>query len=99
MCITFVLSAIDNLCIVRAYAYACVCVRQHSQVVRASAYLLKDCRFDSRCGHFGVVVVSLSKKLYSHCSSLPSCINGDLGGLVSTGKIAHPAININGYLV
>ena len=37
-----------------------------------------------RCGHFGIVDVSLSKKLHSHCSSPPSCnINGYL---VITGE-------------
>ena len=36
------------------------------------------------CGHSGIVGVSLSKKLYSHCSSPPSCnINGYL---VITGE-------------
>ena len=57
--------------------YVCMYMRQHSQVVRASAYQSKGCEFDSQCGHSGVVV-SLSKKLYSHCSSPPSCINGNL---------------------
>ena len=37
----------------------------------------------------------LSKKLYSHCSTLPNCINGDLQ---LTTEIAHQ-LNINGYLV
>jgi len=27
---------------------------------------------------FGVVIVSLSEKLYLHCFSLSSCLNGDL---------------------
>jgi len=58
-------------------------------VVRASAYKLKRCGFDSWCGHFGVAVVSLSKKLYSHCSSPPSCMNGDL---VLTREAVHPAV-------
>ena len=36
-----------------------------------------------------VVVGSLSNKLYSHCFSLPSCLNRNLA---STGKAAHPAV-------
>ena len=38
----------------------CVCVSQHGQVVRASS---KGCGHDSWCGHFGIIAVSLSKKL------------------------------------
>ena len=42
------------------------------------------------------MLLFLLKKLYSHCSSLPSCINDDL---VSTVEIAHSCnCNINGYL-
>jgi len=52
-------------------------------VVRASAQILEGPRFDLR--HFGVVV-SLSKKIYSHCSSLSSW------DLVATGKVTHPAV-------
>ena len=82
----------------------CVCVRvclslcavsQLSQMVRASVYYSKGSGFDSWCGNFGVAVVSLSKKLYSHFSSLPSCING---GLVLTREAAHPALT-SMYLV
>ena len=40
-----------------------------------------------------VVVVSLSKKLNSHCSSLPSYL---IGGLVSTGEVAHQAVTAVG---
>ena len=38
-----------------------------------------------------VVVVSLSKKLYLHSSSLPNCTLGDL---VSTGEAAHRAVTL-----
>ena len=40
-----------------------------------------------------IAAVSLSKKLYSHCSSLPSCMNGDL---VLTMEAAHPAVTSMG---
>ena len=30
------------------------------------------------------VVVFLSEELYSHCSNLPSCMNGDLAGYMVT---------------
>jgi len=46
------------------------------------------------CGHFGVVGVSLSKKLYSHCSSSPSCINGPGTGV--TREAPHPAVTSMG---
>ena len=36
---------------------------------------------DSWSLHFGIIV-SLCKQLYSHCASIPICINRDLGGLV-----------------
>ena len=39
-------------------------------------------------------VVSLSKKLHSHCSSLPSCLNGDLVAWCQLGEAAHPAVGI-----
>jgi len=39
------------------------------------------------------VVVSLSKKLYLHCYSLPNCINGDL---VLIREAAHPAVTLIG---
>ena len=38
------------------------------------------------------------KKLYSHCSSLPSYLNGDLVAWYNWG-ISPPSCNINGYLV
>ena len=69
---------------VGAYMSACVyvCVHvfacQNSHVVWGINLLIKGCGFDSHCGHFAISVVSLSKKLYLHCSSLPSCINLDL---------------------
>ena len=34
-------------------------------------------RFQVQCPV--AVVVSLNKKLYTHCSNLPKCLNGDLG--------------------
>ena len=46
----------------------------------------------------GAFVVSLSKKLYSHCSSLPSCILGTWWPGVNWGS-SPPSCNINGYLV
>ena len=60
-------------------AYVCVYLRVRmclcgaaQRSVRTSACLSKGCRFNARSRHFGLVV-SLSKKLYPHCSSLPSC--------------------------
>ena len=52
----------------------CMCVSQHSQVARASAWKSKGSRVDVRLSQFGVVVVSLIKKLYLCCSSPSSCI-------------------------
>ena len=43
---------------------------QHSKVARASE--LKDSQFNAHLCQISIVV-SLSKKLYSHCYSLPSC--------------------------
>ena len=34
------------------------------------------------------VVVSLSKELYSHCSSPPSCVTGDPGKQTQTGRVS-----------
>ena len=48
------------------------------------------------CDHSGIAGVSLSKKLYSHCSSPPSCnINGYL---VITGEanVKLPSMSTNG---
>ena len=72
----------------------CVCVcepaMQPSQVVRASAYELKVvCSIPAVVTLVAIAVVSLSKKLYLHCFSLPSCINRDL---VLTREAAHPAV-------
>ena len=47
------------------YVYVCVCM----YICVAHMHLMLI-----RCA----VAVSLSKKLYSHCSSPPNCINGDL---------------------
>jgi len=38
------------------------------------------------CGHFDVSVVSLSKKLYSYYSSIPSCLNEDPVACYKLGK-------------
>jgi len=42
-----------------------MCVGQYSHEVRASFCKLKDPKFDSQVHHFGVIIVSLNKKLYS----------------------------------
>ena len=68
----------------------CVCVRVCvCSIARWLGHLPGDrkvpCRFDSRLRYFGVVV-SLSKKLYSYCSSLPSCLSGDLVAWCQLGK-------------
>jgi len=76
-------------------ACACVCVSivsKHSQVVWASAWWSTGCRVNSRSRQFGVVA-SLSKKLYSHCSSLPI-----LRPSVNWGN-SLPSCNIRGYLL
>ena len=65
---------------------ACVCVH----VAKWSGHWPAN-KFDSHSSHFGVA--SLSKKLCLHCSSLPSCINGDL---VLTREAAHPAVTSTG---
>ena len=44
---------------------------------------------------FNVVSLQLSKKLCSHCSSLPSCLNNDL---VSTGEAPWPAVTSLGTI-
>ena len=51
--------------------------------------------FDYWWGHFGVVV-SFSNKLYSHCSSLPSFIIGDLVAKFQL-KSSPPSCNFNLY--
>ena len=58
-------------------------------MIRASASQSRGRGFDSRFGYFGVVVVSLSKELYSAVKWGPS-------GLVPTGKAAHPAVKSMG---
>jgi len=52
--------------------------------------LIKGCGFDSWGSHLGAVVVSLNKKLYSLCSSLPSCTIRDLEAWCWLEKAAHP---------
>jgi len=56
------------LFIKKSLSYVHVCVSQLSQVVRASVFYLKGCGFDF---HFGVFI-SLSKRLYLHCSIYPA---------------------------
>ena len=70
---------------------ACVCVCVRVRVWASIARWLGNRPSNPKvvgsipsCGHSGIVGVSLSKKLYSHCSSPPSCnINGYL---VITGE-------------
>ena len=52
----------------------------------------KGCRFIAWLCPVSVVV-SLSKKVNSHCSSISNCI---IGGLVSTGEVAYPAVTSMG---
>ena len=65
----------------------CVCVCEPVKLGGQGISLLIQrlwVRFSVVHGHSGIVGVSLSKKLYSHCSSPPSCsINGYL---VITGE-------------
>ena len=53
---------------------------------------LKGCRFIAWLCPVSVVV-SLSKKVNSHCSSISNCIIVDL---VSTGEVAYPAVTSMG---
>ena len=59
----------------------CVCVVFVCVVFVCVLCLCVCCVCVCRC-----VVVSLSKELYSHCSSLPRCLNGDLVAWCQLGK-------------
>ena len=56
----------------------CVCVCVYVCVRQQYPYGLLTERFPVQCSAAVVAIVSLSKELHSHCSSPPSCINGDL---------------------
>ena len=66
---------------------ACVrtCVKHNSQVTKALAWQLKGSQFDAWLCQIGVAA-SLSKKLYSHCFGIPSCLNQDLVAWCQLGK-------------
>ena len=70
----------------------CVCMCVRTSIAKWSGHRPSNRKVVGlipSCGHFSVVGVSLSKKLYSHCSSPLSCINGDL---VLTREAVHPAV-------
>ena len=54
--------------------------------------LAKISRFDAQRCPVAIGFSSLSKRLYSHFSSLPSCFNKDL---VLTGEAVHSTAYIN----
>ena len=57
----------------------------------ALAWQLKGSRFDSWCGHFGVAVVSLSKKNHTHITPGTQLLKWEFNSLVSTGEAANQA--------
>ena len=82
MCVRIVCVVCVCVCVcVRVCVCVCVCVCiMRQQESSAWSIGLVTARSQVQCPvvPVAVVVVSLSKKLYSHCSSLPSSINGDL---------------------
>ena len=69
-----------------AEGFACACVRA---CVCGSQFDAQLCQIGDNLVTSWLLAqqfVSLSKKLYSHCSSLPSCLNGDLVAWCQLGK-------------
>ena len=72
MCVCVCARACVCVCV-----YACVGACVYQQRPNGLSIDLEIKRFQVQCSA-GAAVISLSKELYSHCSSPPSCINGDL---------------------
>ena len=86
----------NNLWCVHACVCVCACVFVRASIAKWSGHRPSNQKVVGLvpgCGHLSVVGVSLSKKLYSHCSSLPSFINGDLA---LTREAVHPAVTSMG---